>query len=71
MFVLPVGKIEEYYPTRLRPAIAPNSSGAKKKLAEKVGQQITQAEFETEMKVAFDALSQCWKDAFVAEAVEA
>ena len=64
LFVLPVEKIEEYYPARLRPAVSPSGSAAKRNLAEKVGQEITQQEFETNMKIVFDALGHCWKNAY-------
>jgi hypothetical protein len=67
LHVLPVEKIEEYYPARLRPAVSPSSSSAKRNLAENVGDEITQSEFETEMPVIHKALEQCWKDAFDTE----
>jgi putative ATP-dependent endonuclease of the OLD family len=67
LFVLPVGKIEEYYPARLKPAALPVNSGAKRNLAKKVGDEITQNEFETDMKIVFDALNHCWTQAYVAD----
>lgn len=70
LFVLPVEKIEEYYAARLRPAVSPSGSGAKRNLAEKAGQEITQQEFEAEMIIVFNALQHCWKNAFEPEGAD-
>jgi len=40
------------------------SSHKKKQLAKHVGSNITQAQFETDMRVCFDALTRCWELSF-------
>jgi hypothetical protein len=42
LFQLPVERIEEFYPAKYRPAVSPSSSKAKRNLAEKIGDEITQ-----------------------------
>ena len=61
--VLPSASIEDYYPGKWKPKTQLNGK-AKKRLAEKVGKEITQSEFETEMPVIHLTLQQCWIKAF-------
>lgn len=66
---LPVGSIEEYYPNtngwrKTEAEVGRMDSHQKVKLAEKVATEISQVEFEMDMKVIFDALSKCWKESF-------
>lgn len=67
--VLPVGSLEEYYPARdgwrrTAAQVSAMSGKQKTKLAKRVGSEITQAEFEQEMPVVFQALEQAWASAY-------
>jgi putative ATP-dependent endonuclease of the OLD family len=66
---LPLRAIEEYYPARngWRRTHAEQEAmdgQMKRQLAKRVGNEITQAEFENEMREVFAALSRCWELAF-------
>lgn len=67
VFCLPVGSIEEYYPSPWKRNPQGMSGEEKLKLAKEVGEKISQQEFETEMKIFFDALTSCWQKAFPRE----
>lgn len=65
LWVLPVGSLEEYYPLKFRSIIPQRPTGEQKvDLAKTIGEEITKAEFETEMKIFFDALSFAMDKAF-------
>lgn len=64
---LPVFSIEEYYPSPWKKTTSEVStmiSKDKKDLAEKVGDSISQSEFESEMEVFLTALNKAWNAAF-------
>lgn len=61
--VLPVEKLEEYYPEQWRPVNGINSKG-KKKLAKQVSEEISQEVFEADMQVIYSAMKACWDRAF-------
>ncbi len=69
VFVLPTSSIEEYYPDKngwrkTSNEVAAMSADKKVKLAKKLSGDISQQDFESEMKVIFEALSKCWANAF-------
>jgi len=67
LFELPVGSLEEYYPEPWRKTAEETSvmDGHKKvQLAKRVGREITQAQFEADMSVVFEAMSKAWNAAF-------
>lgn len=64
-FKLIVANIEEYYPNqnnwkKTSAQVNAMSSHQKVSLAKQVGDQITQQQFERDMKIFFDALQRCW-----------
>lgn len=68
-FKLSVGNIEEYYPNcnswrKTQSEVNGMSSHQKVNLAKQVGEQITQEQFETDMKIVSDALKKCWELAY-------
>lgn len=68
-FELAVGNIEEYYPDqngwkKTSAQVAGMESYQKIYLARRVGDQITQQQFEQEMPIVFSALNKCWELAF-------
>lgn len=60
LHVLPVTKIEQYYPHPWR-SNEDLQSHQKLNLSKKVAREITQEVFESEMEVIFDALRICWE----------
>lgn len=66
LHILPVDKIEDYYPKRAEWVIPENASGKqKKKWAKKIGNEITKDEFEKNMPVVLAALNAAWEKAYV------
>jgi len=68
-FEIPFCDIEEYYPTpwkKTKPEISAldNVMYGKMLYAKEVGKNISQEQFEKEMPVLFEALSQCWNLAY-------
>jgi predicted ATP-dependent endonuclease of OLD family len=66
---LPNGSLEEYYPNHLdwnrtSEEVSRMSGKQKRQLGKRVGKEITQDQFETEMKVIFNALESAWSNAF-------
>ena len=64
-YQLTVGNIEEYYPSqdgwkKTSAEVDGMSGHAKVSLARKVGNGISQEQFEKEMKIVFDSLQKCW-----------
>jgi putative ATP-dependent endonuclease of OLD family len=67
LFVLPVGSIEEYYPTPWRKTadeVKLMDAAAKVQLAKEAGTAITQVSFESGMPILFAALSFAWEKAY-------
>lgn len=67
--ILPFGSIEECYPNcedwlRTSEQVARMSGKQKKKLAQRIGKNITQAQFEAEMVVVFESLKMAWELSF-------
>ncbi len=68
-FELTVGNIEEYYPNQngwQKTAIQIDAMSRSQKVshARNVGDAITQQQFESDMKIVFDALQKCWELAY-------
>ncbi|HEV8111572.1 MAG TPA: AAA family ATPase [Planctomycetota bacterium] len=68
-FVLPTQHLEQYFPTQWRRTSAEiealsSQKNAKVLLARQVGDEITQAVFETDMPVMLQALERCWEMAY-------
>jgi len=68
-FELTVGNIEEYYPNqnswrKTTTQVDVMDSHQKVSLARRVGDQITQQQFEEDMPTVFNALQKCWELAF-------
>lgn len=69
VFELTVGNIEEYYPNqngwqKTARQIDAMSGSQKVSNARNVGNAITQKQFESDMKIVFDAIQKCWKLAY-------
>lgn len=69
LFELPTPTLEEYYPDengwrKTAAQALTMSSHQKVSYAKRVGNEITQQQFENDMTSVFDALSRCWRDAF-------
>lgn len=67
--VLPVGSLEEYYPEhndwkRTCEQVSGMSGKQKRSLAKRVGDEIEQLQFEREMPVLFESLTNAWAQAF-------
>ena len=63
LFFLPTCAIEEYYPNpwhRTAEEEDAMSGHKKKQLGKRVGKEITQIQFENDLKTVFDALNECW-----------
>lgn len=63
LFFLPTCSIEEYYPApwhRTAEEEDAMNGHKKKQLAKRVGKEIDQIQFETNLKIVFDALTECW-----------
>jgi len=68
LLFLPTRAIEMYYPQPWQKTeMEEDTMDGKKKvqLGKRVGQEITQSQFETDLKIVFDALSECWAKAIV------
>jgi putative ATP-dependent endonuclease of the OLD family len=66
LLFLPTCAIETYYPQPWhRTETEEDAMNGKKKvqLGKRVGKEITQVQFETDLKVVFDALNECWSKA--------
>lgn len=62
LFELNTQTLEEYYPQEVREMFP--EIRRKTKLAKKIGQAITQEQFESEMPIIFHALEKCWAHAY-------
>lgn len=65
--ILPTHSIEEYYPDRwkkLSKDVAVMTSREKSDLAAKIGDDIEQCQFETELAVVYEALKAAWRKAY-------
>jgi putative ATP-dependent endonuclease of the OLD family len=69
VFPLSTSSIEEYYPNKngwrkTASEVARMTTHQKVTLAKKVSENISQADFESEMPIVFNCLSKCWANAF-------